>query len=188
MTLRKLNDRHLEIIRRLVVGEPDGDICIETGISASHLSTLKNKEPLFAEKLAEIRRRVDEQFIETRAEAREILEEAAPHAARLHRTAVIDGKLGGEPLEPKLRLDSAWDILKGTGVVDAASRLVAHVDITEIIQEAYKRKYKSDKGDQLPVSPTRVIDITPKRKPKPEPKQLNLFEEDSKWPLVKTSV
>ena len=139
MGLKSLSARHLDIIRRLIVGETAQEICLEMGLCQSRISILKG-DPLFASAYHEMEMQIAENFIESRANAMEILEDAAPDAARLTRDAIL-GSIDGEEVPQGLRLKSAWDCLDRTGNKAAEKHLVGHVDLGQLIGEAYKGKY-----------------------------------------------
>ena len=142
MGLKNLSGRHLDIIRRLIVGETAQEICLEMGLSPSRISILK-ADPLFASAYHEIEMRIADNFIESRASAMEILEDAAPHAARLTRDAIL-GSIDGEEVPQGLRLKSAWDCLDRTGNKAMEKHLVGHVDLGKLIGEAYSKKFGRD--------------------------------------------
>ncbi len=142
MGLKNLSGRHLDIIRRLIVGETAQEICIEMGLSPSRISILK-ADPLFASAYRQMERQIADNFIESRANAMEILEDAAPHAARLTRDAIL-GSIDGEEVPQGLRLKSAWDCLDRTGNKAMEKHLVGHVDLGQLIGEAYSKKFARD--------------------------------------------
>jgi len=144
--LKTISPRHLDIIRRLIVGQMPKEISIELGMSQSRIGALRD-DPLFNAVYQDMQYRVNEGFIEVRANAMQILEDAAPHAARLARDAIINGTIEYEdgviekvPLP--LRLKSAWDCLDRTGNKAAEKHLVGHVDLGQLISEAYKKKHQ----------------------------------------------
>ena len=143
--LKTLSPRHLDIIRRLIVAQNPREVSIELGISQSRISALRG-DPLFDAVYRDMQHRVNEGFIEVRASAMQILEDAAPHAARMARDAIISGEIKYEdgvvekvPLP--LRLKSAWDCLVATGNKAPEKHLVGHVDLGELISVAYKKKH-----------------------------------------------
>ena len=147
MGLKKISSRHLDIIRRLIVGQTMQEICIDLGLSLSRVSMLK-ADPLFASAYYEMENKVTEGFIETRASAMEILENAAPEAARLTRDAIIGEQISGEDAPQGLRLKSAWDCLDRTGNKAVDKHLVGHVDLAELIGKAYQEKHGGSSGPQ----------------------------------------
>ena len=145
--LKALSPRHLDIIRRLIVGQAPQEISIELGISQSRISVLRD-DPLFDAVYREMEHRVTEGFIETRAKAMEILEVAAPDAARLTRDA-ISGKIDNENVPIPLRLKSAWDCLDRTGNKAVEKKLVGVVDLGKLISDAYTEKHYGKKAKQV---------------------------------------
>ena len=140
MGLKKLSGRHLDIIRRLIVGQTIQEINIDLGLSLSRISILK-ADPLFAAAYYEMENRVTEGFIETRASAMEILEDAAPEAAKLTRDAIMGKEIGGVEVPLGMRMKSAWDCLDRTGNKAVDKHLVGHVDLAELIGQAYQEKH-----------------------------------------------
>lgn len=146
--LKALSPRHLDMIRRLIVGQSPQEISIELGISQSRISVLRD-DPLFNAVYREMEHRVTEGFIETRAKAMEILEVAAPDAARLTRDAIVSGKIGDVDVPIPLRLKSAWDCLDRTGNKAVEKKLVGVVDLGKMISDAYREKHYGKKAKQV---------------------------------------
>lgn len=132
----------MDIIRRLLVGQPAHEISLELGMSDVYLSILQ-KDPVFQAKLEEEQTKLHQRFIESRVDAMEILADTAPLAATICQEAVAVGSVGGTFISPSLRLKSAWDILDRTGFDGV--RKVAVLDLAELITTAYRQKH--DKGN-----------------------------------------
>lgn len=168
MTLKRLTPRHMDIIRRLIVGETPGEICLELGMSQSRLSVLQGEE-LFSAKMAEMQALTNDRFIDSRATAMQILENAAIHAARItvnastgivERLTVDDDgndKIEYQEVPIALQMKSAWDILDRTGNKAPEKRIEVHATLADMINEAYKQKHKGDNEDQKELP----IDVTP---------------------------
>lgn len=77
-----------------------------------------------------------------------ILESAAPTAAVLCKEMVEFGTLDEEKISVSKRIDSIWDILDRTGNKAPDKRLVAHLDLAELIVKAYEKKHKSNGGTE----------------------------------------
>jgi hypothetical protein len=83
----------------------------------------------------------------------EILEVAAPDAARLTRDA-ITGLIDNETVPLPLRLKSAWDCLDRTGNKAVEKKLVGVVDLGKLISDAYREKhYGKGRGSSAPQRP-----------------------------------
>jgi len=158
----------MDIIRRLIVGETPGEICLELGMSQSRLSVLQGEE-LFSAKMAEMQALTNDRFIDSRATAMQILENAAIHAARItvnastgivERLTVDDDgndKIEYQEVPIALQMKSAWDILDRTGNKAPEKRIEVHATLADMINEAYKQKHKGDNEDQKELP----IDVTP---------------------------
>ena len=109
------------------------------GISESRLSVLR-KEPLFEEAYWNIMSQVNERFVQTRADAMEILQDTAVDAALLAREMVVEGTLGGSEISPTLRSKNVWDVLKASGATMEHGPTTA--DLADAIVEAYEAKYQ----------------------------------------------
>lgn len=190
--LKKLSPRHMDIIRRLIVGETPGEISLELGMSQSRLSILQ-ADPLFNLKLSEMQDEMNERFIDSRVKAMDILEDAAVHAARIDvhaSTGVVERIIPGEDGEPDrveyenvpvaLQMKSAWDILDRTGNKGVDRKIVAVASLADLIAEAYKRKHKDDPDvEKLSSNDTKaLIDVTPEAEGHAKDKD-NLIDEIS---------
>jgi len=171
--LKSLTDKHREIIRRLVTGEADVEICRSLGMSASHLSFLKNKDPLFINELYALRAKVDEMYMQSRSNALEIIQATAVEAAEMAREVVVHGTMGsngktdedGNPVEANpvsntLRNQNIWDVLKTAGV-SAQDSKDAVLDLADRIVEAYEKRYKKNVRPEDAVVVEEAIDVTP---------------------------
>jgi len=162
--LKRLNGRHLSIIRRLLVGQPPVEIERELGVSQSRISVLL-KDPLFSAKMEEMEERVMSAFVETRASAMEILQEASPDAARMVVDAFRVGKIHDKEVGVGKMLDSAFDVLDRTGNKGVEKSIVGSIDLGKLIAEAYTEKhgdsaYATPKGEKTDSS-FDVLDVTP---------------------------
>ena len=155
--LKKLSDKHYEIIRRLVCGDSQTEICIMCDITQNRLSILK-ADPLFAQELSNRRKRVEEAFIASRVSAYQKLEDAAPRAADF----CID-MLDAEGVPAHLKLKSAQDILDRTqapkkGHVQPSNT----VNAAQIIINAYNSKHGREANKDENRSEGNIIkDVSP---------------------------
>ena len=138
--IKSLNGRHLSIIRRMIVGQPHVEIERDLGISQSRISVLLD-DPLFYAKYQEMSDRTMEEFLEVRASAMQILQEAAPDAAHLIVEAFRDGTVNGKGVGPQLQLNSAFDVLDRTGNKAIERSIIGAVDLGQLIADAYKDKH-----------------------------------------------
>jgi len=143
--LKKLTARHRDIIRRLLVAETPGEICLELGMSESYLSVLQ-ADPIFVARLELEQAKLSERFIEQRMDAMQILEETQGDAALLCREAVVEGMVGGKEIKGDLQLKSAWDVLDRTGITGVDKKLIATASLADLVAEAYKEKHQSADG------------------------------------------
>ena len=162
--LKTLSPRHLDIIRRLIVGQMPQEIAIDLGMSPYRISALRG-DPLFDAVYREMQDRIMAGFVETRMNAMQILEDTAPQAAQMARDAVIDGKIGEEVVPVPLRLKSAWDVLDRTGNTGVEKTLVGHVDLGQLISDAYQEKHygkdkDEDESEDEPKNVTKLEDCT----------------------------
>lgn len=149
--LKKLTPRHMDIIRRLLVAETPGEICLELDVSGSYLSVLQI-DPLFNSKLVEMQDELDERFMEGRADAMQVLEAGAVESAKIVTQAATMGKI--QNIDPETgsidykevsvanQLKSAWDVLGHTGNKAPEKQIVGFFDAAELVKEAYRKKYK----------------------------------------------
>ena len=136
------------------------EIAIDLGISQYRISALR-ADPLFDAVYQEMQNRIMAGFVETRMNAMQILEDTAPQAAQMTRDAVISGVIGGEDVSVPLRLKSAWDVLNRTGNTGIEKTLVGHVDLGQLISDAYQEKhYGKDKDEDKPKDITEDITCT----------------------------
>ena len=138
--LKKLTPRHREAIRRLIAAESNVEIAEEMGISPQTVSRWA-QDPKFLSELHEAEERALQRLTdsEERLDALRIIQDAAGKAAKLCQEAVVDGKVGDDFISPKLRLESARDILDRSG-----HKAVEHVradiyDIADLIRIAEER-------------------------------------------------
>lgn len=64
--IQKLNERHREIIRRLVCGETNKEIAAELGLTPEYIGMLKS-DPVFQAELQRVREQVHQTFVEEAA-------------------------------------------------------------------------------------------------------------------------
>ena len=150
--LQRIKPRHRDIMRRMIVGQTAKEISIELGMSQSRISVLLD-DPLFQSTMEELQTRVEQEFVQSRATAMQVLEATAPMAALACHEVVTEGTLDGEKVGAPLRLKSAWDVLDRTGNKAAEKRLVGTVDLGDLIADAYQKKHgkayeKAHDGDQ----------------------------------------
>jgi len=139
--LKRLKPRHMDIIRRLLVGQTEGEICLELGLSESYLSILKN-DPTFAAKLEMEGERLHERFIEQRMDAMEMIEEVQCEMVQKVITVARTGSIGHRQVSPKDQLNSVWDLLDRGGTKKAEKHLNLNVDIADLVAQAYKEKHQ----------------------------------------------
>jgi len=139
MGLKKIGYRHMDIIRRLLVGQTPGDVCLELGMSESYLSILQS-DPIFRARLELEQAKLHERFLEGRENAMIVLEETSSAAAKLCREAVMLGTVGQQEIKPDLRLKSAWDVLDRSGFKAIDKTLTVSTDLADLVAEAYKQK------------------------------------------------
>lgn len=130
----------MDIIRRMLVGETDQEICLDLGVSESRLSVLKN-DPTFAAKLEEEGEKLHSRFIEQRMDAMEVIENAQKEMVELGLEAAKLGTINGRTLSPKDQLKSVWDILDRGGTKKAEKKIVAHANIADLVVEAYRESH-----------------------------------------------
>ena len=102
-----LQPRHLEIMRRLVLGQRQVDIAQDMGITQSRLSIIVNS-PLFQLNMRELQNRRNENIIKIQDE----LIEAGLKGVRLHNRVICDNEM---PIETRQR--SATSVLNIVGRV-----------------------------------------------------------------------
>lgn len=162
--LKRLNGRHLGVIRRLIVGQTHAEIERDLGISQSRISVLLD-DPLFWAKYTEIQEQTMSGFLEVRANAMEILQEAAPDAARIVVEAFRKGTVNGKGVGPGLQLNSAFDVLDRTGNKAVERSIVGSFDLGQLIADAYVEKHGSSafsaSKEDKPDSPFNLVNVTP---------------------------
>jgi len=144
--LKKLKPRHLDIIRRMLVGQTDQEICLELGVSESRLSVLKS-DPTFAARLEMESEKLHQQFLEQRADAMEVIEDVQAEMVNLAIEAAQTGTLKGRQLSTKDQLKSIWDLLDRGGSKKAEKKIVGHVNIADLVVEAYREKHGASDPD-----------------------------------------
>ena len=140
--LKSLNGRHLGIIRRLIVGQSHAEIARDLGVSQPRISVLLS-DPLFDAKLTEMQERTMEGFLDVRASAMEILQHAAPDAAKMVVEAFKTGRINDKPIGLKLQLDSVFDVLNRTGNKAVERSIIGAIDLGQLIADAYRDKHGS---------------------------------------------
>jgi hypothetical protein len=143
--LKKLKPRHMDIIRRMLTGQQDQEICLELGMSESYLSILKN-DPTFATKLEDEVAKLQERFIEQRQDAMQMIEEVQCDAVQMAIGAMKTGLVGERVISAKDQLKSIWDILDRGGTRKAEKKIVAHANIADLVVEAYREKHGAGPG------------------------------------------
>ena len=138
--IKRLSARHLSLIRRLIVGQTHVEIEQDLGISQSRISVLLD-DPLFNAKYQEMQEKTMGEFLEVRASAMEILQEASPDAARTVVKAFREGTINGKTLGVGSQLDSAFDVLNRTGNKKIERGIVGVIDLGQLIADAYRDKH-----------------------------------------------
>jgi len=142
--LKKLSARHKDMVRRLLVGETPGEICMELGVSESYFSIIQ-ADPIFQARLEHEEAKLSERFISERMDGMEILLATQRDAALLCREAVKDGTVGQRQLRPEIQLKSAWDVLDRTNVSGVQKHV--HANLADLVTEAYKKKHGGGNGN-----------------------------------------
>lgn len=109
--IQKILPRHLEIMRRLVLGQSQRDIAREMGFTEGRLSIIVNS-PLFKTELKKMQRRREDQIFEIQ----EGLIEAAQMGVILHKAV-----LSNDDLPIPFRQRSATDVLNIVGRITKSS-------------------------------------------------------------------
>jgi hypothetical protein len=147
----------------LIVGQQQSEIERDLGISQSRISVLLD-DPLFFAKYTEMQEKTMAEFLDVRATAMEILQEAAPDAAQVVVDAFREGQIKGKSIGPGLMLNSAFDVLDRTGNKAAERSLVGVVNLGELIADAYSEKhgksaYSEPKDEEKTDGAFNVLDI-----------------------------
>jgi len=79
--IEKINQRHIIILYRLVLGEPQKKIAEDIGMSERHVSRVVNS-PVFQDELKKLSDELRSKVIESSEEVRQIFNAASPDAAR----------------------------------------------------------------------------------------------------------
>ena len=79
--IEKINQRHIIILYRLVLGEPQKKIADDIGMSERHVSRVVNS-PVFQDELKKLSDELRSKVIESSEEVRQIFNAASPDAAR----------------------------------------------------------------------------------------------------------
>lgn len=140
--LKKLNAKHKEMLRRLVVGQDVKVIEQELNVSAATINRLQKDDPLFKSELAALQQAANKNITDSmeRLSVMEMLEETAYDAAELCQR-VIRGE--EDDVSVKLKLDSAWDVLDRTGHKPTEKKVLGVVNASDMIIAAYNAKNKA---------------------------------------------
>lgn len=141
--LKRLKPRHLDILRRMVIGQPDVEIALELGLNDAYVRSLK-REQVFADKLEEMKAEINDRFMQSRTDVADILMDAAQNAAPKLKEVVDSGTLNGLDVPIPYQLKTIWDVLDRTGHSAVNKHAVGFVDMGKLVAEAYKQKYKKD--------------------------------------------
>jgi len=139
--IEKINQRHIIILYRLVLGEPQKKIAEDIGMSERHVSRVVNS-PVFQDELKKLSDDLREKVINNSEEVRQIFNAASPDAARklveLMHTAP----------EPKDQIKAADKIIEYSDYNADKVEVVKEITYTEeqiaLFKEGF-RDYKSDK-------------------------------------------
>lgn len=146
--LRKLTPRHRDIARRLVLGQPVNEIALELGMNAASISALQ-RDPSFRSEVLDFERSLREKILG--GAVMERLQSLAPRAAEVC-ISVLEGRLDGEDVPLRFRLDSAWDILDRTGFGKVTKSVSLSLTPAELIIMARNRpKSPSSPDDGAPM-------------------------------------
>lgn len=89
------------------------------------------------------------EFLDVRCNAMEILQEAAPDAAKTVVGAFRNGEINSKPIGAGLQLNCAFDVLDRTGNKAVERSLVGTVDLGKLIAESYMEKHGSSTYEKL---------------------------------------
>lgn len=134
--LKKITIRHKEVMRRLLVAETPKEIAEELGLVTATINGWL-RDPLFASTLTELEYETRTKILgaDGRVEALEVITSSMKDAALLARDTM------GDPLLDRgLRMKSAWDILDRGGLKPTDKKLVAHMNLSDLIIEARKQR------------------------------------------------
>ena len=141
--LKKLNARHKEIIRRLIVGETPEEISLELGMHKGSILRLVNDEPLFKTELGRLEYETERRLTDAqeRIDVMGILREAENDAAQLCVDVIRDKALPGPAqIGMGTRLKSAWDVLDRRGHKAIEKKIT--LSLADLIVAAYEEAKK----------------------------------------------
>jgi hypothetical protein len=167
-SIKLVRGKHLEIIRRLIAGEPQRKIALDLGISEGRLSVICNS-PLFKRKHKELEDEVRARFIEKTASVASEIDEMQPKAVNVLKSLLNDEKVNGVKVSPALKRDVALDFLdlggNGKKSKEVENSKNAMDDVVKIISQGFElaksaieeRRYRNEVVDPGGI----VVEITP---------------------------
>lgn len=132
--IKKINSRHRDIMRRLILGERQCDIAREIGMTESRVSVVVNS-PLFRKELAMMQAQLDERIIAEKTDVETTLKIAAPDAVEVLKELMMNKRM-----PPHVRRQSAKDILDhshGKSSKAAQEAAASGANFPAIIEKAF---------------------------------------------------
>lgn len=114
LQLKKIGQKHRDIMYRYVCGESFSEIRKDIGISQTRMSIIVNS-PLFRLELRKLQREVEEKVVESVADVSLRIKKLAPKAVDVLENLVTKNKIGQYDVPLRLKKDAANDILELSG-------------------------------------------------------------------------
>jgi hypothetical protein len=136
--IKAMQERHFEIMRRLIAGETQHKIALELGMSETRLSVVCNS-PIFQQELIRRRGDVDKRFNETTGDIKARINNLQSDAVDVLELIVKKDKdNNGFPVPLRLKREVAIDILDIAGSGAKKTKDSSTDDIIKLISEGFK--------------------------------------------------